>query len=82
VPVYAIEAKVILSAVSIGQGMIDPSTENIILKYALQNAFVYGGKANPKAVQGKVMAEQPTLRPMIREVLPLIDSIVARVNGR
>lgn len=61
--------------------MIDPSTENIILKYALQNAFVYGGKANPKAVQGKVMAEQPALRPMIREVLPLIESIVARVNA-
>ncbi|QLH75537.1 MAG: glutamate--tRNA ligase [Methanomassiliicoccales archaeon] len=61
--------------------MVDPSAENVILKYALQNAFLYGGKANAKAVQGKVMAEQPALRPHIKEIIPLIESVLARVNA-
>ncbi|MCE5296875.1 MAG: glutamate--tRNA ligase [Euryarchaeota archaeon] len=61
--------------------MVDPSAESIILKYALQNAFLYGGKANPKAVQGKVMAEQPDLRPRIKEIVPLIETILTRVNA-
>ncbi len=66
---------------AIGGKMVDPSTENVILKYALQNAFLYGGKANLKAVQGKVMAEQPELRKNAKEVIPAIETIVARVNS-
>jgi len=31
----------------------------IILKYALQNAVLHGGKASEKAVLGKVMAGEP-----------------------
>jgi len=61
--------------------MVDPGIENVILKYALQNAFLYGGKANLKAVQGKVMAEQPELRRSAKEVIPAIEAMVARVNS-
>ncbi|MBN1109877.1 MAG: glutamate--tRNA ligase [Methanomassiliicoccales archaeon] len=54
--------------------------EATIRKYALQNAVLYSGKANPKAVQGKVLAESPELRSKVKEVLPLIASIVKEVN--
>jgi len=60
--------------------MSDEMTKEAIKKYALQNAVLYGGKANPKAVSGKVLAEEPELRPRAREILPLIESIVAQVN--
>ena len=36
--------------------------EKIILKYALQNAVKYNGKANPGAVIGKVFSEKPELK--------------------
>jgi glutamyl-tRNA synthetase len=55
--------------------------EATIRKYALQNAVLYSGKANPKAVQGKVLAESPELRSKVKEVLPLIASIVEEVNA-
>lgn len=55
--------------------------EATIRKYALQNAVLYAGKANPKAVQGKVLAESPELRSRVKEVLPLIASIVEQVNA-
>ena len=34
----------------------------IVRKYALQNAALHKGSANPKAVVGKVMGEVPELR--------------------
>ncbi|NLX47567.1 MAG: glutamate--tRNA ligase [Euryarchaeota archaeon] len=55
--------------------------EATVRKYALQNAVLYSGKANPKAVQGKVLAESPELRSRVKEVLPLIASIVEEVNS-
>jgi len=55
--------------------------EATIRKYALQNAVLYSGKANPKAVQGKVLAESPELRSRVKEVLPLIASIVEEINA-
>jgi len=55
--------------------------EATIRKYALQNAVLYSGKANPKAVQGKVLAESPELRSRVKDVLPLIASIVDEVNA-
>ncbi|NLI74099.1 MAG: glutamate--tRNA ligase [Euryarchaeota archaeon] len=42
--------------------------KDVLWKYALQNAALYGGKANPKAVMGKAMAEMPELRSQAREV--------------
>ncbi|MFP3349122.1 MAG: glutamate--tRNA ligase family protein, partial [Thermoproteus sp.] len=55
--------------------------EDLVLKYALINAVRYGGKADPKAVMSKIMAERPDLRGRAREVKALVDSIVERVNS-
>jgi glutamyl-tRNA synthetase len=54
--------------------------EELIRKHALKNALDYG-KANPKAVLGKVLAENPELRAKVRELLPLVDKVVAQVNS-
>ena len=45
--------------------------KRIIRKYALQNAVLYKGKANPKAVVGKVLADSPELRSRAKELMPL-----------
>ncbi len=50
-----------------------------IRKYALQNAALYGGKANPKAVMGKVLAEQPELRSRAREVSAAAEEVCREV---
>lgn len=55
--------------------------EDVVLKYALINAVKYGGKADPKAVMSKIMAERPDLRPRAREVKALVESIVEKVNS-
>ncbi|MDH4123751.1 MAG: glutamate--tRNA ligase family protein, partial [Thermoplasmata archaeon] len=55
--------------------------EEIILKYALQNAISYGGKASPGAVIGKVLAEMPELKKQAREIGQTVNRIVDEVNG-
>lgn len=50
-----------------------------IRKYALQNAALYGGKANPKAVMGKVLAEQPELRSRAKEVSATSEEVCREV---
>ncbi len=57
------------------------NVEELVLKYALMNAYAHGGKANPKAVIGKVLGENPGLRPKAKEIIPLVNEIVERVNG-
>lgn len=52
----------------------------IIYKYALKNALDYG-KAEPKAVLGKVLQEKPELKRSIREVLPILNQVVNEVNA-
>jgi len=49
--------------------------KDVVRKYALQNAALYGGKANPKAVMGKVMAERPELRSRAREVAAASEEV-------
>lgn len=61
--------------------MSNESIEDNIRKYALQNAVLYGGKANPKAVVGKVLAEHPEMRSKAREINFMTEDIVNRVNG-
>ena len=41
--------------------------DNLILKYALQNAVKYKGKANSGAVIGKILQEQPGLKSKIKD---------------
>ncbi len=55
-------------------------TEELIKKYALQNAVFFKGTANPKSVVGKVLGENPEYRSRAGEITPLIESIVSDVN--
>ncbi|NJE84777.1 glutamate--tRNA ligase [Thermococcus sp. CX2] len=57
------------------------NVEELIMKYALINAISHKGKANPKAVIGKVLGENPELRPKAKEIIPLVNEIVEQVNG-
>jgi glutamyl-tRNA synthetase len=49
-------------------------------KYALQNAILHRGTADPKAVLGKVLAEDPSLRAQAKQLGPDIARVVADVN--
>ncbi|HEX9907844.1 MAG TPA: glutamate--tRNA ligase [Thermoplasmata archaeon] len=51
-----------------------------IRKYALQNAVQFDGKATLGAVLGKVMAENPELRPKAKEVSSEAKSIIDEIN--
>ncbi|MDD7423762.1 MAG: glutamate--tRNA ligase [Candidatus Methanomethylophilaceae archaeon] len=55
--------------------------EDTIRNYALQNAVFFKGKANPKAVVGKILGEFPEFRSKSAEIIPLINSIVEEVNS-
>lgn len=55
--------------------------EESIKKHALLNAIRHGGKANKKAVLGKIIAENPILKDKIKELLPKISEIVDWVNS-
>jgi glutamyl-tRNA synthetase len=52
-----------------------------VRKYALQNAVLHGGRAEAKAVLGKLLAEDPTLRPQARELAVDLERIVGEVNA-
>lgn len=49
-------------------------------KFALQNAILHGGKAEAKAVLGKLLAEDPGVRARVREAAAHVERIVADVN--
>jgi glutamyl-tRNA synthetase len=53
---------------------------NRIMKYALQNAIFYGGKANPKSVLGRVLGSEPDLRANPSQVRVEVDKAVSDVN--
>ena len=53
----------------------------VILKYALQNALLHDGKANYKAVMGKIMAENREYRKKAKELIPEVKKIVEIVNS-
>lgn len=52
-----------------------------IEKYVLQNAVFYGGRANTKAVLGKILGGEPDLRGRVPEVRKELDSLVREVNS-
>ncbi len=60
--------------------MVPEKSRGIIMRYALQNAVFYGGKADPGAVLGKVMASEPELREIVKEVRKEIDRIAREIN--
>ena len=49
-------------------------------KFALQNAILHGGKADAKAVLGRMLAEDPSLRTLARETAAEVDRVVVEVN--
>lgn len=59
---------------------MDAELKNTIKKYALQNAVRYKGKANPGAVIGKVLAENPELRNSAKEISDEVVKAVKEIN--
>lgn len=56
------------------------NTEELILKYALQNAVKYNGKANPGNVVPKVLGVDPALKADMKSLMPKVNKIVSDVN--
>ena len=54
--------------------------KKIILKYALQNAVKFNGKANPGAIIGKLLKEDSNLKSKIKELSKDIQKTVKDVN--
>ena len=48
--------------------------------YALQNAIQFNGKANKKAVTGKVIAALNKEGFSPKEIIPIVDSVVEKIN--
>jgi glutamyl-tRNA synthetase len=55
--------------------------KDLILKYTLQNAVKYGGKANIKAVVGKILSEKPQLRKDVKSLYKETAEIIKQVNS-
>ena len=54
--------------------------EQLIRKYALLNAVHHDGKAEMEPVIGKLLAERPDLRQIVKELPPCVIKVVKEVN--
>jgi glutamyl-tRNA synthetase len=54
--------------------------KELVLKHALINAIEHGGKADFQSVLGKVIAEDPSLKEKIGEIIPEVRKIVEEIN--
>lgn len=54
--------------------------QKIAWKYALQNAIKFNGKANPKAVVGKVIADLQKDGFSPQEIIPIVNYVIKEVN--
>lgn len=54
--------------------------EKTITKYALLNAIKHKGNANPGAVIGSIMSNEPQLRSEAKKIGPIANNIVKEVN--
>jgi glutamyl-tRNA synthetase len=59
---------------------LDKIRENA-LKFAVQNAFLHGGKAQTGPVIGKLFGNLPELKPRAAEVMLLVSQVVEEVNS-
>ena len=59
---------------------MDPSLKQTVTKYALQNAVKYNGKANPGAVIGRVLGENPELKEKAQELSREVAKIISEIN--
>jgi glutamyl-tRNA synthetase len=55
--------------------------EKTIYKYALLNAAKHKGNANPGAVIGSIMTNEPELRKDAKKIGPIANDIVAKINN-
>jgi len=55
--------------------------EELARKYAVQNAVIHGGKAQEKAVLGKVLQERPELRGRLDQVRKAVAKAIKDVNS-
>lgn len=55
--------------------------EDLVYRYALLNAVKHRGRANPGAVMGAVMSNEPELRKMAPQVKEVVEAAVERVNS-
>jgi glutamyl-tRNA synthetase len=55
--------------------------DDTIRKIALSNAVKFKGKANPGAVVGKLIADDPSVKEGMKEINPRIQKIVKEVNS-
>lgn len=55
--------------------------ENFIFIQALENAVSFDGKANPKALLGKVIPKFPDVKKDMQHYINTIENIVEQVNG-
>ena len=54
--------------------------EKTIYKYALLNAAQHKGSANPKAVIGSIMSNEPELRAYAKKIGPIANDITSSIN--
>jgi glutamyl-tRNA synthetase len=59
---------------------LDDAVKVKIRKLALQNAVEHGGKTQDKIVLAKILATEPELRALVKEIMPTISEIVSSVN--
>ncbi len=63
--------------------LVEENIKKDILKFALQNAVLHNGKANPKAVLGKILANNQSVRKdkdAISSVLKECENITSKIN--
>lgn len=53
----------------------------VIMKYALYNAYLHNGKAQHQAVLGKILAEKPEYKTQAIEILKIIKLTVKEINN-
>ena len=57
------------------------SLEEIVYKHALLNAAKHKGSANPGAVIGSIMSQEPDLRSREKEIGPIEGKLLVQVNN-
>jgi glutamyl-tRNA synthetase len=51
-----------------------------ILKYALQNAIKYNGKANQGAIIGKLIQDDPKVKDKLKDIVPEIKKVIKEIE--
>lgn len=64
--------------------MLAPTSDldKSIRKFVLHNALLHNGKADAKSALGKLLGEEPELRPRVKELYKEINSIVTEINQK